>query len=51
MTATMLEFNSHDAKGNPVDVSQRHPIVKQLNAIQDAEIIGKYSNARFVLGW
>ena len=50
-TATILEFNSHDMQGNPIDVSKRHPYVKQLDALNDAEIIGKYSNARYVLGW
>ena len=50
-TATMLEFNSHDLQGNPIDISKRHPYVKQLDAVNDAEIIGKYSNARYVLDW
>jgi hypothetical protein len=50
-TAIIMEFNSHDQQGKPIDVSNRHPLVKQLDAIKDAEIIGKYSNARYVLDW
>ena len=50
-TATILEFNSHDIEGNPVDVSKRHPLMRQLDPIHDAELIGKYSDCRWVLGW
>ena len=50
-TAVIMEFNSHDQQGKPIDVSNRHPLVKQLDAIRDAEIIGKYSNAQYVLDW
>ena len=50
-TATILEFNSHDTEGNPIDVSHRHPLMRQLDPIRDAELIGKYSNSQWVLGW
>lgn len=50
-TAKMLEFNSHDPQGRPIDTSRRHPYVKQLHPVKDAELIGKYSDARYVLGW
>ena len=50
-TATILEFNSHDIEGNPIDVSKRHPLMRQLDPIRDAELIGNYSNSRRVLGW
>ena len=49
--AVLLEFNSHDAEGKPVDVSQRHPKMRQLHPIDDAEIIGRYSDSKWVLGW
>jgi len=50
-SATLLEFNSHDLNGNPIDVSQRHPVSRQLNPIQDAKTIADYYNSNFVLGW
>ena len=50
-TATILEFNSHDANGEPVDTSRRHPLMRQLDAVKDATLIGRYSDANFVLGW
>ena len=50
-TATILEFNSHDANGKPVDTSRRHPLMHQLDAVKDASLIGRYSDANFVLGW
>lgn len=50
-TATILEFNSHDIEGNLVDVSKRHPLMRQLDPLRDAELIGKYSDSRWVLGW
>ena len=48
-TATLLEFNSHTPDGNPVDVSGRHPVVRQLHPVRDAQLIAKYSDWRFVL--
>ena len=50
-TATLLEFNSHDAEGRPVDTSKRHPQMRQLDPLRDAELIGRYSDSHWVLGW
>ena len=50
-TATILEFNSHDAEGRPVDTTGRHPLMRQLDPIRDAAIIGSYSDSHWVLGW
>ncbi|MTV37361.1 carbohydrate esterase [Duganella radicis] len=44
------EFNSRNMDGTPVDVSQRHPASRQLNAERDAETIRNYSNPAWVLG-
>ena len=48
-TATLLEFNSTDAQGQPIDTSQRHALVRQLHPLQDADIIARYSDWRYVL--
>ncbi|HYQ59274.1 MAG TPA: pectinesterase family protein [Draconibacterium sp.] len=38
--------------GNPIDVSQRHPISRQLTMEDDSDLIEKYSDPAFVLkGW
>ena len=50
-TANLLEFNSHDKEGKTIDISKRNKHVRQLDAIKDAETIGKYSNASWVLNW
>ena len=50
-TAHLWEFNSTDAAGNPIDSSGRNPYARQLDAVKDAELIGNYSNANYVLGW
>ncbi len=52
-TQTMLEFNTRDADtGEPVDVSQRDPLSRQLDAEKDAETIRNYRNPAYVLkGW
>ena len=50
-TATILEFNSHDADGKPVDTTGRHPLMRQLDPIRDAVVIGNYSDSHWVLGW
>ena len=50
-TATILEFNSHDADGQPIDVSRRNPLMRQLSPIHDAALIGRYSDSQWVLGW
>ena len=50
-TATLLEFNSHDVNNQAIDIAGRNPIMRQLDPIRDAEIIGKYSDSRWVLDW
>ncbi len=50
-TAIILEFNSHDVNGNRVDVSTRNPLMRQLDPIQDAELIGRYADSKWVLAW
>jgi hypothetical protein len=44
------EFNSMDIDGRPLDMSQRHPVAKQLTQPKDAKTIADYSNPEFVLG-
>ncbi len=44
------EFHSTDADGHPVDVTQRHPVSKQLTEPGDAQTIANYSDPAFVLG-
>lgn len=44
------EFHSTNAGGRPIDVTQRHPVSKQLREPQDAQIIANYSDPAFVLG-
>lgn len=44
------EFNSHDADGNPVDVSKRLAVSKQLKQPDDAATIANFSNPTWVLG-
>lgn len=45
------EFNSTNlSNGKPADVSQRHPISKQLTLENDSVIIANYSNPAYVLG-
>ena len=47
-----MEFNSVDENGDPLDLSDRHPIVKILDAEKDAETIANYRDPEFVLnGW
>ena len=47
-----MEFNSKDPDGNLIDLSDRHPIVKILDAETDAETIENYKTPEFVLdGW
>ncbi|MDR2840256.1 MAG: carbohydrate esterase [Paludibacter sp.] len=45
------EYNSQTVDGQIIDVSKRHPMSRQLDAAEDAEIIKNYSNPRFVLQW
>jgi pectinesterase len=44
------EFHSTDADGHLIDVTERHPVSKQLTEPQDAQIIANYSDPAFVLG-
>ncbi len=46
------EFNSTGADGHGVDVTERHPVSKQLTEPRDTRIISNYSDPTFVLdGW
>lgn len=46
------EYNTMDMNGRPVDLSERHPIVRVLTWPEDREIIDSYSDPRYVLnGW
>lgn len=45
-----MEYNSRNADGTPVDVSQRNPISRQLTMERDAELIKNYSHPAWVLG-
>jgi pectin methylesterase-like acyl-CoA thioesterase len=45
------EFNSHDETGNPLDVSQRVAISKQLTEPNDAATIAKFNDPAWVLGY
>ncbi len=45
-----FEFNSRDLQGQPVDVSRRHPVSRQLTMQRDAETIANYRRPAFVLG-
>ena len=45
-----MEFNTTDLEGHPIDLSQRHPIVRVLHQPDDDALIGDYSNPAFVLG-
>lgn len=44
------EHNTMDLSGRPVDVSGRHPIVRQLTLPRDAQTIANYRNPEWVLG-
>ncbi|GAB6010853.1 pectinesterase family protein [Viscerimonas tarda] len=45
------EYNSATLDGKPVNISERHPLSRQLTKKKDAAIIKNYSNPAFVLGW
>jgi len=48
----LWEFHSTDADGRPIDVTQRHPVSKQLTEPRDAQTIANYSDPAFVIdGW
>jgi hypothetical protein len=46
----LWEFNSTDLDGRPIDITQRHPVSRQLTATADAQTIANYSNPAYVLG-
>jgi pectinesterase len=47
-----FEFRSTGLDGRPIDVSERHPVSKQLTEPRDAEMIANYRNPAYVLdGW
>lgn len=50
-TATLLEFNSHTPEGQAIDISKRHSLLRQLNPLRDAELIGRYHDSGWVLNW
>ena len=50
-TATILEFNSHTPDGQAIDISKRHPLLRQLDPIRDAALISQYHNIQWVLNW
>lgn len=45
------EYNSQTLDGKLMDVSQRHPLSRQLSKEKDRELIENYSNPEFVLKW
>jgi len=45
-----MGFHSVDAKGQPVDTSQRLAASKELKASEDAETIAHYRDPAFVFG-
>ncbi|HVY87397.1 MAG TPA: pectinesterase family protein [Hyphomonadaceae bacterium] len=46
----LWEYNTTDMDGRPIDMSQRHPVSKQLTLPKDAETIANYRKPEFVLG-
>lgn len=44
------EHNTTDMAGRPLDVSQRHPVSRQLTSAADARTIADYRRPEFVLG-
>ncbi|WP_258103436.1 pectinesterase family protein [Marinoscillum sp. MHG1-6] len=44
------EYNSVNLDGSPTDVSQRHPLSRQLKMDEDSLIIKNYSDPAYVLG-
>lgn len=47
----LLEFNTKDLRDRPVDLSKRHPAMRVLTLTKDANLIAKYRDPAFVLGW
>ena len=50
-TAHLWEFNSVGVDGKPIDTSKRNKYSRQLDAVKDASLIGRYADANYVLGW
>lgn len=46
----LWEFNTTDMRGQPVDLSARHPAMRTLTMPTDAETIANYRRPDFVLG-
>ena len=46
-----MEYNSRDTEGQPVDVSRRHAISRQLTMPADAELIEMYRSPEKILDW
>jgi pectinesterase len=44
------EHNTMNIDGTPLDLSMRHPIMRELKTPEDAALIQDYSNPAFVLG-
>jgi hypothetical protein len=44
------EFNSRDPDGNPVDITKRLRVSRQLNQTTDAAVIANYRDPAYVLG-
>ena len=44
------EYNSHNTDGQPIDMSKRLAIAKQLKQPEDKQLIENYSDAKWVLG-
>lgn len=42
------EYNSRDLNGDPIDVSKRHPLSRQLDVKKDKKLIEYYSNPKQV---
>ncbi|WP_211227874.1 pectinesterase family protein [Spirochaeta cellobiosiphila] len=47
----LWEYKSKDPQGNLIDTSERMHYSRQLDEGKDKELIEKYSNPEFVLGW
>ena len=43
--------NVSDTEGKLIDTSKRNPLMRQLDPIRDAELIGRYSDSHWVLDW
>ena len=46
----LLEFNTRDLAGKPVDLSKRHPAMRVLTLPADAQTVADYRRPDFVLG-